>query len=116
MPSEARQKKIMEKLNRAQKCSILGPQNLGSGGGARAPGAPPWIRTCIINRKSVGKYYTNTYSLLPKALKPFRLLLLQRGQQNICNTQFLAELLLCYLTGNIFGLKSSADDMRMMCR
>ena len=33
-------KKIMEKLNRAQKCSILGPQNLGSGG-ARAPGAPP---------------------------------------------------------------------------
>ena len=40
MPSEARQKKIMEKLNRAQKCSILGPQNLGSGG-ARAPGAHP---------------------------------------------------------------------------
>ena len=38
MPSEARQKKIMEKLNRAQKCSILGPQNLESrGGGARAP-------------------------------------------------------------------------------
>ena len=31
MPSEARQKKIMEKLNRAQKCSILGPQNLGLG-------------------------------------------------------------------------------------
>ena len=44
MLSEARQKKIMEKLNRAQKCSILGPQNLGSGG-ARAPGVPPWIRT-----------------------------------------------------------------------
>ena len=40
MLSEERQKKIMEKLNRAQKCSILGPQNLGSGG-ARAPGAPP---------------------------------------------------------------------------
>ena len=39
MPSEVRQKKIMEKLNRAQKCSILGPQNLGSGG-AWAPGAP----------------------------------------------------------------------------
>ena len=49
MPSEARQKKIMEKLNRAKKCSILGPQNLGSGG-ARAPGAPPWIRTCISSR------------------------------------------------------------------
>ena len=40
MPSEARQKKIMEKLNRAQKCSILGPQNLGSGG-AWAPRPPP---------------------------------------------------------------------------
>ena len=42
MPSEARQKKIMEKLNRAQKCSILGPQNLDQGGG-RGPGprAPP---------------------------------------------------------------------------
>ena len=40
MPSEVRQKKIMEKLNRAQKCSILGPQNLGWGG-ARAPGPPP---------------------------------------------------------------------------
>ena len=40
MPSEARQKKIMEKLNRAQKCSILGPQNLGSGG-TGPPGPPP---------------------------------------------------------------------------
>ena len=39
MPSEARQKKIMEKLNRAQKCSILGPQNLGSRG-AQAPWGP----------------------------------------------------------------------------
>ena len=38
MLSEARQKEIMEKLNRAQKCSILGPQNLGaSKPGARAP-------------------------------------------------------------------------------
>ena len=41
MPSEARQKKIMEKLNRAQKCSILGPQNLGSGGGPGPRGPPP---------------------------------------------------------------------------
>ena len=39
MPSEGRQKKIMEKLNRAQKCSILGPQNLGSRG-VQAPRAP----------------------------------------------------------------------------
>ena len=36
----------MEKLNRAQKCSILGPQNLGSGEGP-GPRGPPWIRTCI---------------------------------------------------------------------
>ena len=41
MLSEARQKKIMEKLNRAQKCSILGPQNLGSGGGPGPRGPPP---------------------------------------------------------------------------
>ena len=39
MPSEVRQKKIMEKLNRAPKCSNLGPQNLGSRGdpGPRGP-------------------------------------------------------------------------------
>ena len=36
----------MEKLNRAQKCSILGPQNLGSRGGP-GPRGPPWIRTCL---------------------------------------------------------------------
>ena len=40
MPSEARPKKIREKLNRAQKCSILGPQNLGSRGGP-GPWGPP---------------------------------------------------------------------------
>ena len=45
MLSEARQKKIMEKLNRAQKCSILGPQNLGSrGAGPPAPlGSAPAV-------------------------------------------------------------------------
>ena len=50
MPSKERQKKIMEKLNRAQKCSILGPQNLGSGG-AQAPGPPPLdphLRVCLF--------------------------------------------------------------------
>ena len=38
----------MEKLNRAQKFSILGPQNLRSREGPGPPGlrAPPWIRTC----------------------------------------------------------------------
>ena len=47
MPSEARQKKIMEKLNRAQKCSILGPQNLGSGGGP-PPGSAPELQLQVI--------------------------------------------------------------------
>ena len=44
MLSEVRQNKIMYKLNRAQKCSILGPQNLGSRG-SQAPGAPPGSAT-----------------------------------------------------------------------
>ena len=39
MPSEARQKKTTEQLKEGLKSSILGPQNLGSGG-ARAPRAP----------------------------------------------------------------------------
>ena len=34
---QSKAKKIMEKLNRAQKCSILGPQNLGSRGGGPVP-------------------------------------------------------------------------------
>ena len=49
MPSEARQKKIMEKLNRAQKCSILGPQNLGSGRGPGPQGPPLDPHLCIGN-------------------------------------------------------------------
>ena len=52
MPSEARQKKIMEKLNRAQKCSILGPQNLGSGGGPgpqAPPGSAPGLMICTCD-------------------------------------------------------------------
>ena len=40
----------MEKLNRAAKCSILGPQNLGSGGGP-GPRGPPWICGCILKHK-----------------------------------------------------------------
>ena len=46
MPSEARQKIIMEKLNRAQKCSILGPQNLGSRGGPLDPRLICYILVC----------------------------------------------------------------------
>ena len=62
MLSEARQKKIMEKLNRAQKCSILGPQNLGSRGGpgprgppGSAPGVPAsdYILSAAITLKNV---------------------------------------------------------------
>ena len=40
----------MENLNRAQKCSILGPQNLGSGGtqASRAPsGSTPGTQTDV---------------------------------------------------------------------
>ena len=70
MPSEARQKKIMEKLNRAQKCSILGPQNLGSRGnpGPRGPlpGSAPVIselhRENVLNELAVG-FYISPYKL-----------------------------------------------------
>ena len=72
MPSEARQKKIMEKLNRAQKCSILGPQNLGSGGGPGPPGPPldPHLElstseliTNVANRKQLhGDQFSNNQS------------------------------------------------------
>ena len=57
MLTKARPKEIMEKLNRAQRCSILGPQNLGSRG-ARPPGPPasapgsfdhPAPRVCMVN-------------------------------------------------------------------
>ena len=50
MLSEARQKKIMEKLNIAQKCSILGPQNLWSGGGPGPPGSPPGSAPEVTHR------------------------------------------------------------------
>ena len=54
----------MEKLDGAQKCSILGPQNLGSGG----PGLlwPPWIRTWMpCNKLSVSR---KCYLILPLTL------------------------------------------------
>ena len=69
MSSEVRQKKIMEKLNRARKCSILGPQNLGSGG-ARAPGAPPDPHL-FQNRSSWG---TNDYLLHDVQFVPFHVI------------------------------------------
>ena len=52
MPSEARLKKNTEQLKEGLKSSILGPQNLGSGGGARAPRAPPGSASasCSINQ------------------------------------------------------------------
>ena len=55
----------MEKLNRAQKCSILGPQNLGSRGGLGPQGpsgsAPGFcflnaVRKCILH--DFYKFYT----------------------------------------------------------
>ena len=62
MPSEVRQKKIMEKLNRAQKCSILGPQNLGSGG-ARAPRAPPGSAPENLVQNTIVRILCNRSSL-----------------------------------------------------
>ena len=41
MQSEARPEKIMEKINRALKWSILGPQNFGLGGEVPGPLGPP---------------------------------------------------------------------------
>ena len=41
MPSEARQKKIRKKLDRAPEMVNFGASKLGVRGGARAPGAPP---------------------------------------------------------------------------
>ena len=70
----------MEKLNRAAKCSILGPQNLGSGGGARAPGPPPWIRGWLHNFKVTWilsvhnvQYYARFRLMLMRKLHWFRL-------------------------------------------
>ena len=48
----------MEKLNRAQKYSILGPQNLGSRGGGRAPLDPHLER----QRSHQHTLHTNTDS------------------------------------------------------
>ena len=63
MPSEAA-KKIMEKLNRAQKCSILGPQNLGSGGGPGPPGPPPGSAPDFLSRPSLVSTYVVCERLL----------------------------------------------------
>ena len=52
----------MEKLNRAAKCSILGPQNLGSGGGPGPPGPPPG--------SAAGLYRFVCQGVLPSSLSP----------------------------------------------
>ena len=52
----------MEKLNRAQKCSILGPQNLGSRGG------PPWIRTWFNNWWLVRVTFVAAFGFFPNIL------------------------------------------------
>ena len=72
MPSEARQKKIMEKLNRAQKCSILGPQNLGS-----APAAThqhPWVQLKIPAFKTLEHISSTTQRSLSVTLERVALL------------------------------------------
>ena len=87
MLSKARRKKIVEKLNRAQKCSILGPQNLGSRGAP--PGSAP-VTTALdtlrmtTNRsraKGIGQFTLTYVSFKIKAqnivfeiqLKPLKL-------------------------------------------
>ena len=66
MPSETRQKKIIEKLNRAQKCSILGPQALRSRGAGPLgpPGSAPVFRwnidMCIMNYELLEHHLFNT--------------------------------------------------------
>ena len=54
----------MEKLNRAQKCSILGPQNLGSGGpGPPGPPLDPHLLQILCRvlegDSSIFKYFVN---------------------------------------------------------
>ena len=74
-------KKIMEKLNRAQKCSILGPQNLGSGGGPGPPGPPPpgsAPEACVKNSVHEGKVYTPRQVTPPPGRHPLPTRLLQR--------------------------------------
>ena len=66
MPSKARQKKIMEKLNRAQKCSILGPQNLGSRGGRGTQGPPRsapvlYVLTVLSTKLLIGDYINRAF-------------------------------------------------------
>ena len=61
MPSEVKQK-IMEKLNRAQKCSILGHQNLESRG-ARPP--PPGSAS-EMNNSSLKMKTDNDYCVPKK--------------------------------------------------
>ena len=51
-------KKIMEKLNRAAKCFILGPQNLGSGGGPGPRGPPPGSAAAFLH---CGELVKNPY-------------------------------------------------------
>ena len=74
MPSKARQKKNTKKLNRVKKYSILGPQNLGSGG-LGPPGSVPvsFSMCCAVqgvyrNRASgVVKYRTSENLTLGKS-------------------------------------------------
>ena len=86
MLSEARQKKIMEKLNRAQKCSILGPQNLGSrgvwdpdppdprlykcGGGSKGACAPVRTKLFLISCSFWGNLANLYVSVPPQGWRP----------------------------------------------
>ena len=53
----------MEKLNRAQKCSILGPQNLGLGGpGPPGPPGPPGSAPDMWEPEAPTYFHTHTHT------------------------------------------------------
>ena len=60
-----RGKKNMEKLSRIQKCSILGPQNLGSRGRPEPP-RPAWIRACVMTNILVTEFCEFNENILGK--------------------------------------------------
>ena len=65
-------KKNYGKLNRAKKCSILGPQNLGSRGGPGPPGTPPGSASvifCIFKPVTCDFYFLESEATQPTPKK-----------------------------------------------
>ena len=95
MLSEARRKKIVEKLNRAQKCSILGPQNLGSRGGPDPrgpPGSAPGCRNEMPVRCGIYSSPANAIILVISAYAASHLKFLEQLVQLFCALNFMSGL------------------------